>query len=119
MPERNGRARVQQIRDKFAAMARDDEALAESTAAVNEFNARLAANKVAWSWPTISAALTSKHHWLVVACDSCGTVIDLDLTFKRRDPNAPICVALDDVRCPRCNGHGRTRIAGLARFPSM
>jgi hypothetical protein len=29
---------------------------------------------------------------------SCGTVIDLDLTVKRRDPNAPIRVALDDVR---------------------
>ena len=28
-------------------------------------------------------------------------MIDLDLTVKRRDPNAPIRVALDDVRCPR------------------
>jgi hypothetical protein len=26
---------------------------------------------------------------------SCGTVIDLDLTVKRRDPNAPIRIALD------------------------
>jgi hypothetical protein len=26
--------------------------------------------------------LTSKHHWLIIACDSCGTVIDLDLTVK-------------------------------------
>jgi len=50
---------------------------------VKEFNARLAAKKVAWSWPTIAAALIQKHHWLIVACDSCGTVIDLDLTFSR------------------------------------
>jgi hypothetical protein len=28
--------------------------------------------KTAWFWPTIAAALTSKHHWLVIACDSCG-----------------------------------------------
>jgi hypothetical protein len=38
---------------------------------------------------------------------------------KRRDPEAPIRVALDDVRCPRCNGHGRTRIVGLSRYPSI
>ena len=38
--------------------------------------------KSAWFWPTIAAALTSKHHWLVIACDSCDTIIDLDLTVK-------------------------------------
>jgi hypothetical protein len=119
MPERNGRARNEFIRANMARMQRDTEAVAESVAAVEQFNARLAAKRVAWSWPTIAAALISKYHWLIVACDSCGTVIDLDLTFKRRDPNAPISVALSDVRCPRCNGHGRTRIVGLARWPSI
>jgi hypothetical protein len=39
--------------------------------------------------------------------------------LKRRDPDAPIRVALNDVRCPRCNGHGRTRIVGLSRYPSI
>ena len=43
----------------------------------------------------------------------CGTVIDLDLTVKRRDPNAPIRIALDDVQCPR------TRIMALSRYPSI
>jgi hypothetical protein len=119
MPERNGPSRIQMIRDKFAAMVRDDEALAEATAMIEHFNTRLAANKTIFAWPTIAAARISKHHWLVIACDSCGTVIDMDLTFKRRDPNASIRIALDDVRCPRCNGHGRTRIAGLARFPAI
>jgi hypothetical protein len=33
---------------------------------------------------------------------------------KRRDPDALIRVALNDVRCPRYNGHGRTRIVGLS-----
>jgi hypothetical protein len=69
----------------------------------------------AWFWPTIAAVLAFKTR----ACDSCGTVIDLDLTVKRRDPNAPIRIALDDVRCPRCNGYGRTRIVGLSRYPSI
>jgi hypothetical protein len=119
MPERYRRPRNEEIRDAMRAIADDWNAAAEATAAVEQFNARLAAKKVAWSWPTIAAALISKHHWLVVACDSCGTIIDLDLTFKRREPNAPISVALGDVRCPRCNGHGRTRIVGLSRYPSI
>src|SRR5262249_40440161 len=41
-----------------------------------------------WFWPKIAAALTSKHYWLVINCDSCGTVIDLDLRVKPRDPEA-------------------------------
>lgn len=119
MPEQNGRARIEEIRDTLKRMDREFEAVAESTGTVEQFNARLTAKKIAWSWPTIAAALISKHHWLVVACDSCGTIIDLDLTFKRRDPDAPVCVALDDVRCPRCNGHGRNRIVGLSRYSSI
>jgi len=43
-------------------------------------------------WPTIGAALASKYHWLVIACDACGTIIDLDLTVKRRGPDAPMLV---------------------------
>ena len=41
----------------------------------------------------IAAAITSKHHWLVIYCDSCGTVIDLDFTVKPREPEASIRVA--------------------------
>jgi hypothetical protein len=56
---------------------------------------------------------------LIIACDSCGTVIDLDLTVKRRGPNAPI--RIDDVRCPRCNGYGRAhcRIFALSADSSV
>jgi hypothetical protein len=72
-----------------------------------------------WSWPTIAAALVSTHHWLVVACDSCGTVVDLDLRVKPRGLDASVRVALREVRCPRCNGHGRPRIIGLAQHPSI
>jgi hypothetical protein len=56
-----------------------DRSPADALATVEQFNARLWAKKSAWFWPTIAAALTSKHHWLIIACDSCGTVIDLDL----------------------------------------
>ena len=112
-------ARNDEIHENLERMRRDREAYEDSLAIVERFNARVSANKSAWFWPAIAAALTSKHHWLVVVCDACDTVIDLDLTVKRRDPDAPIRVALNDVRCPRCNGYGRTRIVGLSRYPSI
>jgi hypothetical protein len=70
-------------------------------------------------WPKIAAALTSKHHWLIINCDSCRTVVDLDLRVKPRDPEASVRIALRDVQRPRCNGNGRQRIIALARHPSI
>jgi hypothetical protein len=112
-------ARNDEIHENLERMRRECEAHEDALAIVRQFNARLSAKKRAWFWPTVGAALASKHHWLVIACDACGTVIDLDLTVKRRDSEAPIRIALNDVRCPRCNGHGRTRIVGLSRNPSI
>ena len=109
--------RPQMLAD-MARAARDREAVADALATIEHFNARLAAGKPAWFWPTIGAALVTKHHWLVIACDTCSTIIEMDLSVKRRDPHASIRVALNDVRCPRCNGQGRSRIVKLAKFPS-
>jgi hypothetical protein len=78
----------------------------------------LAAGQPPWGWPTIAGALTTKHHWLVIGCCSCGNVIEMDLTMKRRDADDPIRVALKDVRCPRCKGH-KTRVLKLSRFFSI
>jgi hypothetical protein len=36
------------------------------------------------AWPKITAALTAKHPWLVIACDGCGMVVDLDLRATLR-----------------------------------
>jgi hypothetical protein len=85
-------------------------------ATVRRFNA---ANGKAWFWPKIKAALVSKHHWLIIVCDACGTVVDLDLRVKPRDPEASIRVALRGVQCPRCNGHGRPRIIALSQWPTV
>ena len=112
-------ARNDEIRDNVARMQRDFQAQREALAAVRRFNAVLSANGRTWFWPTIAAALVTKHHWLIIACDSCDTVVDLDLRVKLRDPEASIRVALRDVQCPRCNGHGRPRIIALAQHPSI
>jgi hypothetical protein len=112
-------ARNDEIRDNVTRMRRAWVAERQALATVRRFNAILSAKGYVWFWPKIAAALTSKHHWLVINCDSCGTVIDLDLRMKPRDPEASIRVALRDVQCPRCNGHGRPRITALAQWPSI
>lgn len=105
--------------EKIERWRRDDTARVEALAAVRQLNATLSASGAVWTWPTIGAALTAEHPWLIVACDSCGLMLDLDLRMKPRDPNASVRSALEDVRCPRCNGHGRPRIMALARHPSV
>ena len=111
--------RKDEIRDNIGRMQRAWDAEREALATVRRFNASLSAKGFAWFWPKIIAAITAKHPWLVIACDSCGCVVDLDLRVKPRDPEASVRVALRDVRCPRCNGHGRPRIVALERHPSI
>jgi hypothetical protein len=60
-------------------MQRAWEAERDALATVRRFNAKLSAKRAAWFWPKIAAAITAMHPWLVIACDSCGTVVDLDL----------------------------------------
>ena len=103
MPEKYRRPHSHERVQAVERMKRDWEAQRQALATVRRFNA---AKGKAWFWPKIAAALVSKHHWLVIACDSCDTVVDLDLRVKPRDPEASIRVALRDVQCPRCNGHG-------------
>ncbi|MGB9656264.1 MAG: hypothetical protein WCB75_13715 [Pseudolabrys sp.] len=66
-------ARNDEIRDNVARMRRDWEAQRNALATVRRFNATLSAKGYVWFWPKIAAALTSKHHWLAINCDSCGT----------------------------------------------
>jgi len=102
-------ARNDEIRDNITRMRREWEAQRDALATVRRFNATLSAKGKAWFWPKIGAALVSKHHWLVIVCDNCGTMVDLDLGVKLRDSEASIRVALRDVQCPRCSGYGRVK----------
>jgi hypothetical protein len=83
---------------------------------VRAFNARLSRNRTAGFWPTVGTVLLAKHPWIEVLCESCGMVADVDLRMKPRDPEASVRVILKDVKCPRCNGHGRPRILGLKKL---
>ncbi len=112
-------ARNDEIHDNIVRMQREWEAQRNALATVRRFNARLSAEGSVWFWPKIAASITAKHPWLVIACDSCGTVVDLDLRVKPRDPEASIRVALRDVRCSRWNGHGRPHIVALASHSGL
>jgi hypothetical protein len=99
-------ARNDEIRDNITRMKRDWAAQKAALATVRRFNA---ANGKAWFWPKIAAALVSKHHWLIIVCDACGTVVDLDLRVKPRDPEASI-----RVRCAGYNARDATATEGHA-----
>jgi hypothetical protein len=111
-------ARNDEIRDNVTRMRREWEAQRGALATVRRFNATLSAKGCVWFWPKIAAALTSKHHWLIINCDSCGTVVDLDLRVKPRDPEL-----LSALRSAMCNAHGAMGTAGHAsllwRGPSI
>lgn len=115
MPEKYRRPRSHEMVELVERMKARWQAEKDALAIVRRFNARLSAKRAVWFWPKITAAITAKHPWLVVVCDACDTVVELDLRVKPRDPEASIRVALRDVKCQRCNGHGRPRIIGLAQ----
>jgi len=119
MPEKYTRPHSHERVQAVERMRRRQQAHNEALDAVRRFNATASTGGRVWSWPTVAAALTSRHHWLVVACDACDMVVDLDLRVKRRDPDVSVRVALRDVQCPRCNGHGRPRIVALSALPSI
>ena len=71
-------------------------------AAITVWNAELAAGKMPFYSPTISATLLTGHHWLHVICPACGVAGEIDLTIKRRDPALTIAQVLPTLVCRRC-----------------
>jgi hypothetical protein len=118
MPEKMRTSREYRLRRLAAQHGRARRIEQEALLIVRNFNARLSTDRFAGFWPTIATAHNAQHPWLVVLCESCETVLDVDLRVKPRHPEAPICAVLPEVRCPRCNGHGRPRIVGLAKHAS-
>lgn len=115
-------ARNDEIRDNVTRMRREWEAQRGALATVRRFNATLSAKGYVWFWPKIGAALTSKHHWLVINCDSCGTVVDLDLRVKPRDSEASIRVAgdmLPPLQRTRKAAHHRSVTASVDLKPTF
>jgi hypothetical protein len=51
------------------------EAQRNALATVRRFNAPLSSKGYSWFSPKITAAIIAKLHWLIIVCDSCGTVL--------------------------------------------
>lgn len=102
MPEQYRRSRTQEMVELVERMQRARVEEQDALLVVRHFNARLSVKGSAGFWPTFGTAIKARHPWLVMLCESCGGVTDLDLRVKPRDPEASIRVALRDVRCPRC-----------------
>ena len=73
------------------------------------------------AWAADRQALVAKHHWLVIACDACGTVVDLDLRVKPRDPEASVHFApnllVAEARPRRHRGTVHSVTNGEKSFP--
>lgn len=111
-------SRVPDMMAKWARERADAKDVRDVVLAIELFNARALKKRGVVSWPTIGAALIAKHHWAAILCRSCDTITDMDLRVKKRDAAQPVCVILSDIRCPRCNGHGRPVIFALQKLPS-
>jgi hypothetical protein len=38
----------------------------------------------------LGGAADTKHHWMVITCDSCNTILEMDPDYEPRDHEAPI-----------------------------
>jgi hypothetical protein len=103
---------------RMAEWVREERDRAWAVEVIDVWNAKLAEEADPLFFPAIRAALLARRPWLIVLCQSCDLVIDLDLRVKPRPPEATVAMAFRDIRCPRCNGHGRPKILRLAEWPS-
>jgi hypothetical protein len=113
MPERNRLPYAIEMQDRVERMQWRQAEEKAATAIVEYFNRY--ADLPPLYWPTIRAALISKHPWVQILCETCGGIGEMDLRMKRRDPRSTVRVVLPEYKCPRCNGHGKPKVIGLAR----
>jgi hypothetical protein len=74
VPEQYRRTRGHERVQTVEQMKADRQAHREAPATGRRFNAKLSAGPAVWFWPKIVAAITAKHPWLSVLCDSCETL---------------------------------------------
>ena len=118
MPEKYRRPhtheRVQAVERMRRAWEAERDALRPCAASMQAFGQRL-------SW-VLAQDYCRAHRKASLACDRLRQLRDCGrfrFALKPRDLRLQFALRLRDVRCPRCNGHGRPRIIGLSRYPSI
>ena len=106
-----GPNRRAQDRDRAAARAAAEskradaerKALAEAQKIVAIWNARQAAGRALWFYPTIGAAIAAGLPWLSFSCPACGQYAWVDLRTLDRHPGGAISSLIPSLSCRRCS----------------
>jgi hypothetical protein len=98
--------------------AADRATLADAKAAVDRWNAQIAAGRdMLWS-PTIRAAMLAGTPWLDVFCPGCRTSRAIDLRTIDRHPLASVGTLVLGLRCSWCPGSApMPKLLGLFALP--
>lgn len=74
------------MRGDIERMRHGHEVQRNAPAIVWDFNSHRSAKRSADFGPTIAPPINARHPWLIIACHSCGVVIELNLRMGPRDP---------------------------------
>jgi hypothetical protein len=96
----------------------DRNAVADAQKFVAIWNARQAAGRALWFYPTIGAAIAAELPWLTYSCPACGQLGSVDLRALDRHPGAAISSLIPSVSCRRCSPNAPfAESYGLGRLP--
>ena len=85
--------------------AADREAIKDAKKIIAIWNARAAAGRELWFYPTIGAAIAAGVPWLSFSCPACQQVGSVDLRTLDRHPGASISSLIPSLSCRRCSPH--------------
>jgi hypothetical protein len=86
---------------------------------VGIWNARHAANRDLWFYPTFGAAIAAECPWLRLYCRACRQIGEVDLRELDRHRGATIESLIPALSCRRCSPHPPfARLLGLASLPT-
>jgi hypothetical protein len=96
-----------------------DKAGREAKRVVGIWNARHAANRDLWFYPTIGAAIAAECPWLRFYCPACRQIGEVDLRQLDRHRGATIESLIPGLSCRRCGPNPPfAKLLGLARLPT-
>jgi hypothetical protein len=75
---------LKQAEYELAHAERDSEAIVDALATIPSFKLAPASRPLNLVLADDRYGARDEHHWPVITCDACGTVIDFDLTVKQK-----------------------------------
>jgi hypothetical protein len=99
--------------EKRARDAISDKAAREARRVVGIWNARHAANRDLWLYPTIGAAIAAECPWLRFHCPACRQIAEVDLRKLDRHRDGKIESLIPALSCRPCRPFAK--LLGLAR----